>query len=242
MDMTNVKVLVIDDDEQLRRLLVYQINKAGFQIAEAGSVREALLILEKQEISVVLTDVHLPDGNGIELTQMIKAAYPDTEVIAITSQGRISDGVKAIKNGAFDYLEKGDDSNRLLVLINQAAEKALLQKRISSLEKEVSEVESRKDIIGQNAAEIDKAILIIKAIHSPLRQRILQLIFAQGRATVTEIFTRLELEQAIASQHLAILKNAGLVHAQREGKSVYYSANYPGIEMVITFVQQLLKK
>lgn len=241
----NAKVLIVDDDLSLRKLLVYQINSAGFITAEAGDLKSAMRILEKQEFDVVLTDVHLPDGNGVELIQMIKASYPFIEVIAITSQGRISDGVKAIQNGAFDYLEKGEDTQRLISLLTDATEKALLQRRIAGLDKEVNEyahIRNRNDVIGQNMEQIERAALIIKAIHSPLRQGIMQFIFTRGKASVTEIYTGLDLEQSIASQHLLILKNAGLVTPHREGKKVYYSANYTGIEKIIALVQQLLKQ
>ena len=240
--MIKANILIVDDDVNLRSLLVYEIKKAGFNVAEAEDVKGALLILMQEEIHVVLTDVQLPDGNGIELTQMIKAAYPLIEIIVITAEGRISDGVNAIQKGAFDYLVKGEDNHRMTDLLTIAGEKALMQSRISMLENEVNNFESKKDIIAQNAEQIERAALIIKAIHSPLRKEIMQFIFARGKANVTEIYTVLNLEQAIASQHLLILKNAGLVISQREGKKVYYSANYSSMEKIISFVQQLMAK
>src|ERR1043165_8161067 len=105
--MINAKVLVIDDDPQLRMLLVYEIKKAGFETTEAGTVKEALDVLAREKTDVVLTDVNLPDGNGVELTRVIKAAYPAIEVIAITALGRISDGGKGKKNRGVGYLVKG---------------------------------------------------------------------------------------------------------------------------------------
>lgn len=239
--MNNATVLILDDDPDLRKLLCYQINKAGFKIFEADTAQHALDILNKESVDVVLSDVFLPDGNGVDLTKVIKAAYPTCEVVVITGEGRIEDGVKAIKNGAFDYLVKSEDTEKLISLLTQAAESVLVKKRIQELEKEVDDkLHSNEDIIAQNAEQIEKATLIIKAIHSPLRQRIMQLIFAHGRITVTEIYTTLNLEQSIASQHLGILKSANLVHSTREGKKVFYSANYTGIEKIIVFVQQLL--
>ncbi len=241
--MTDATVLILDDDRDLRRLLCYQISKAGFKILEADTVHAALEVLKNESVDVVLSDVFLPDGNGVELTKVIKAAYPDSEVIVITGEGRIEDGVKAIKNGAFDYLVKGDDVNKLVQLLTQAAESVVVKRRIADLEKEVDGHAINKttgDIIAQHIAQIDQATMIVKAIQSPLRQRIMQLIFLHGRITVTEIYTALNLEQSIASQHLGILKAANLVHASREGKKVFYSANYTGIEKIIVFVQQLL--
>lgn len=241
----DITVLVLDDDPHLRALLVYQVKKTGFKTVEADTVKAALHILETQAINLVLTDVMLPDGNGVELTRMIKTAYPLIEVIAITSEGRISDGVQAIKNGAFDYLEKGSDNHRLPPLLTGAAEKHLLQSQLKQLDEKVEDLNTeanRKDLIAENAKQLEKASLILKALQSPLRQRILHLMFTRGQVTVTEVYTELELDQPIASQHLAILKNAGLVEHHREGKSVQYSANYTGIEKIVAVVQQLMPK
>lgn len=235
-------VLVIDDDYYLKKLFTYLISKTGFNVLQAEDVATALNLLANEEVQVVLTDVQLPDGNGVELTRIIKARYPLIEVIAITSAGKIADGVRAMKNGAFDYLEKGVENDKLVALVTDAAEKAQLQFRIHQLEKEVTEVQmkNKKDIIALNLEQLEKATLILKAIHSPLRQQILNLIFTHGRASVTEIYTQLNIPQAIASQHLLLLKNANLVNTTREKRNVYYAANYTGIEKIIALVQQLL--
>lgn len=241
----DITVLVLDDDPHLRALMVYQVKKTGFKTLEADTVKGALHILETEPINLVLTDVMLPDGNGVELTRMIKTAYPLIEVIAITSEGRISDGVQAIKNGAYDYLEKGSDNHRLPLLLTGAAEKHLLQSQLKQLDEKVDDLNkeaNRKDLIAENMKQLEKASLILKALQSPLRQRILHLMFTRGQVTVTEVYTELELDQPIASQHLAILKNAGLVEHTREGKSVHYSANYSGIEKIVAVVQQLMPK
>ncbi len=237
--MTPTNVLIVDDDQSYRKLLVYVTKKAGFVITEADDVKSAMLQLEQQPVDVVLTDVHMPDGNGVELTQAIKAAYPLIEVVVITGEGTIADGVQAMKYGAFDYLQKRDADTQIVSLITHAAEKARLQKRIQELENEIQHNISG-DIIDQNAAQIDKAALIVKAIGSPLRQKIIHLLLAQGRASVTEIYTPLDMPQAIASQHLLLLKNAGLVKTEREGKKIMYSANYSSIAKTIALVNQLI--
>ncbi len=237
------QLLVIDDDPDFRTLLQFRIRKEGFTIHEAGDIKTAMQILEHREIQVVLTDIYLPDGNGADLILAVKAAYPCIEVIALTALGRISVGVKSIKNGAFDYVVKEEDNARFISVLHAAAQKAKLQFSINRLEKGIDNYhheETGNDIITQNAEKIERATSIVKAIQSPLRQRILQFIFTKGKSTVTEIFTTLQLEQTATSQHLAILKSAGLVSANREGKNIYYGANYTGIEKIIVFVQQLL--
>lgn len=83
-----------------------------------------LRMLRRYEPDVVLCDVKLPDGNGVEMVGRIKQAMPSAEVILLTAYGNIPDGVQAIKNGAFDYITKGDDNNKILPLLSRATEKA----------------------------------------------------------------------------------------------------------------------
>lgn len=85
-----------------------------------------------------------------------------------------------------------------------------------------------------------KAILILRALNHKLRQQILKLLDEKRKVTVTEIYIELRLEQSVTSQHLAILRRAGLVNALREGKFIYYTINYKRIREVNTFVEQLL--
>ncbi len=115
-------ILIIDDEEKLRSLLSRIISLEGFEVVQAGDCRTALKILARQPVAVALCDVKLPDGNGVDFTGQIKALSPQTEVILLTAYGNIPDGVQAIKNGAFDYLTKGDDNNRIIPLVHRALE------------------------------------------------------------------------------------------------------------------------
>ena len=128
--MNSATILLIDDEPQLRQLLARLLSVEGFEVIEADAVKTGLKQLEKHSFEVVLLDVKLPDGNGVEFVKTIKEKYPETEVILQTAYGNIADGVSAIKNGAFDYIVKGDDNNRIIPLINKAIEKAKLQFKI----------------------------------------------------------------------------------------------------------------
>ena len=118
------KILIIDDEEQLRKLLARIIGLEGYEVAEAADCAEGLRMLRRCEPDVVLCDVKLPDGNGVEMVGRIKQAMPSAEVILLTAYGNIPDGVQAIKNGAFDYITKGDDNNKILPLLSRATEGA----------------------------------------------------------------------------------------------------------------------
>ncbi|MDP4265356.1 MAG: metalloregulator ArsR/SmtB family transcription factor [Bacteroidota bacterium] len=87
---------------------------------------------------------------------------------------------------------------------------------------------------------IKKASLILRAINHKLRQQILKLIDDQGKITVTEIYVKLRLEQSVASQHLAILRKAGFVRTERDGKFIYYAVNPSRLEDLNKFVESLL--
>jgi DNA-binding transcriptional ArsR family regulator len=87
---------------------------------------------------------------------------------------------------------------------------------------------------------VKKASLVLRAINHKLRQQILKLIDEQKKITVTEIYIKLRLEQSVASQHLAILRKAGFVNTERDGKFIYYTVNAPRIEELNRFVDSLL--
>lgn len=91
-----------------------------------------------------------------------------------------------------------------------------------------------------NFHNLKKAALVLRALNHKLRQQILALIETEKKITVTEIYVRMRLEQSVASQHLAILRRAGIVTTQRDGKFIYYTVNYKRIEEINQFVQELV--
>ncbi|HOY41431.1 MAG TPA: sigma-54 dependent transcriptional regulator [Chitinophagales bacterium] len=143
-------ILIIDDEEKLRGLLSRIIGLEGFEVVEAGTCKSGLKKIETYHIDVVLCDVKLPDGNGVDLVKEIKAQHPAIEIILMTAYGNIADGVQAIKNGAFDYITKGDDNNKIIPLLNRAIEKVNLSKRINQLEKQVEQKYSFENILGKS--------------------------------------------------------------------------------------------
>ena len=161
--MTKGSVLIIDDEEKLRKLLVRVIGLEGFDVFDVFDAKSALKKLELQNIDVIICDVRLPNANGIELTQQIKSKYPLSEIIVLTAYGNISDGVQSIKNGAFDYLTKGNDNDKIIPLLHRAVEKVHLQKRLHQLEQQVGEKYSFDKIVG-NSKPIQEAIILAKKV------------------------------------------------------------------------------
>lgn len=124
------------------------IELEKFQVFQAEDATTALKKIEQQDFDAIICDVKLPDANGIEFIQQIKKIQPLTEVILLTAYGNIPDGVQAIKNGAFDYITKGDDNNRIIPLLYRALEKTELSKRVTQLEQKVEQKYSFDNIIG----------------------------------------------------------------------------------------------
>ncbi|HJE88252.1 sigma-54-dependent transcriptional regulator [Rikenella microfusus] len=157
------RILIIDDEVQLRGLLSRIISLEGYEVVEAGDCRTGLKQLESFAPEVVLCDVRLPDGNGVEMVEKIRQAAPQTEVILLTAYGNIPDGVQAIKNGAFDYITKGDDNNKILPLLSRAVEKVEMSRRLAQLEKQVGEKFSFDTVLG-NSPAIREAIELARKV------------------------------------------------------------------------------
>ena len=149
-------VLIIDDEFELRKLLLKLLSLEGYTALGAETGTQGLNILLNEEISVVITDVKLPDINGVDLINKIKELNQLCEVIVLTAFGTIEDGVRAIKAGAFDYITKGDDDNKIISLVKRAVEKVHLKKRIQHLEKGFSE-KFNFDVITGNSQKIKEA-------------------------------------------------------------------------------------
>lgn len=154
-------ILLIDDEEKLRSLLTRLISMEGFEVIQAPDCKTATKKLDQHDIDVVLCDVKLPDCHGVDFLSTIKKKYPLIEVILLTAYGNIPDGVQAIKNGAFDYIVKGDDNNKIIPLLYRAMEKAELAKRVASLENQLKDKHSFDKIVGTSKA-IHEAIALAK--------------------------------------------------------------------------------
>ena len=156
------KILVVDDEVQIRTLLSRMLELERYEVCQAGDCRTALKQLEFQSPDVVLCDVFLPDGNGVDLVSSVKKTAPNVEIILLTAHGNIPDGVQAIKNGAFDYITKGDDNNKIIPLVSRAVEKARMNVRLEKLEKKVGHTYSFDSVLGDSKALKDAVSLAQK--------------------------------------------------------------------------------
>jgi len=164
--MTAGNILVVDDEDKLRGLLKRVISLEGYLVHEAADLGGAARVLDKEDIDVVVCDVMLPDGSGLDFTRTLKSGYPRAEIILLTAHASIPDVVEAMRFGAFDYISKGADNDKLLPLIARAVEKTFLQKRVGRLEEQVAHAFSFDNIIGQSDALQETLVMARKVTGS----------------------------------------------------------------------------
>jgi len=147
-------ILLIDDEASLRRVVARVLEFEGYTVWQAADARSGLEMLRQHaaEVLVILCDVKLPDAHGVALLPRLRALAPLAEIILLTAYGTIADGVRAMKEGAFDYLTKGDSDDQLLVIVERAMTKARLQHRVAELEKQVGTQHSFASMIGTSPA------------------------------------------------------------------------------------------
>lgn len=139
------KILIVDDELNMRLVLSAMLKKEGFEISSASNGREALQILQSNNMDVVITDLKMPDIDGMELLTSISGRHPEIPVIMITAHGTIATAVEALKKGAFDYITKPFDIDELKNIISKAIKTRALKE--SELSLPPAEIE-RIGIIG----------------------------------------------------------------------------------------------
>jgi two-component system, NtrC family, nitrogen regulation response regulator NtrX len=142
-------VLIIDDERAIRKTLSEILSYEGYKIDEAGDGEEGLKKFREKTFDVVLCDIKMPKLDGIEFLEKAREANPDIPVIMISGHGTIETAVEAVKKGAYDYISKPPDLNRLLITIRNATDKTNLVTETKVLRRKVTKVE---EMIGDSPA------------------------------------------------------------------------------------------
>jgi DNA-binding NtrC family response regulator len=140
-------ILIIDDEKAIRKTLTEILSYEGYKIEEAGDGEEGLRKFRDRTFDVVLCDIKMPKLDGIEFLDKVREVNPDVPVIMISGHGTIETAVEAVKKGAYDYIAKPPDLNRLLITIRNAMDKTNLVAETKVLKRKVSKVE---EMIGQS--------------------------------------------------------------------------------------------
>jgi signal transduction histidine kinase len=142
------KILVIDDEAGIRRGCHRALEPEGFIVEEASTLKDGLEIIQKDHFDLILLDVMMPDGRGIDLIEPILEKDPDTICVIITGFATVELATSAIKQGAYDFISKPFTSDLLLMTVNQGLEKRMLSleaKRLNAIEKEAAELARAKE-------------------------------------------------------------------------------------------------
>ena len=142
-------ILVIDDERAIRNVLKDILGNEGYKTEEAADGEEGLKKFQAGSFDVVLCDIKMPKMDGLEFLQKATESNPDTPIIMISGHGNIETAVEAVKKGAYDYISKPPDLNRLLITIRNAMDKTVLVKETKTLKRKVSKVQ---EIIGESEA------------------------------------------------------------------------------------------
>ncbi len=148
--MRDKSILVIDDDKIILDSLCEFLSLEGFRARGAETLKGALAELGRQDYCLVLTDVNLPDGDGLELVDKIRRDYPQTVVIVITGYGTIESAVKAIKKGAFDYLTKPVIDDELRLAVERAVKQQSLMSENENLRMQLERKHRLENIVSHN--------------------------------------------------------------------------------------------
>src|SRR5437764_2679379 len=145
-------ILLVEDKESLRRVLRLTLEHAGYSVTEAADAREAIQEISRVPHKVVLTDLRMPNGSGLDVLRAAKEANSDTPVIVMTAYGSIDEAGQEMKYGAHDFLQKPVDSNHLLLLVERALEQSRLRTENILLREEWSKRYGFPRIIGESEA------------------------------------------------------------------------------------------
>jgi two-component system response regulator HydG len=164
------KVLVIEDDEVLRQLLIDVLSDQDYEVEAAETGEEGLRAMEQDVFDIVLLDINLPGMDGMDVLRLVPARQPDAQVVMMTAFGTVDTAVEAMKQGAFDYINKPFSTDELLLTINRALEEQDLRREVARLRQKARGIGGDIQIVGK----------------SPAIQRVIDLIarVAPSRATV----------------------------------------------------------
>ena len=170
--MSEISLLLVDDEESFRKLVAKELARAGYQVSAAGTLQEAREHLVKNAFHIVLLDVRLPDGSGLDLLGEIKESAPSTEVLMLTAYGTIEEAIRAMKLGALDFLTKPCKLGELEAVLEKAVQRQTLQRSHTALQREVARLQPSERFIGSThqirelldmvarVAETDSTVLI----------------------------------------------------------------------------------
>jgi DNA-binding NtrC family response regulator len=172
--MAKEKILIVDDEEMMRNLLAESLHEWGFETVSAGSVAAALSVFDANHPALVLLDINLPDGSGLDVLREIKNRQADAVVIMITSEVLIENTLSALRGGAYDFIGKPINLEELQVTIRNGLEAQVLRKEVRGFRRERAKQFSFEQIIGNSSSLREVIQLAQKVAASEVSSVLLQ--------------------------------------------------------------------
>ena len=149
--MPETRILFVDDEESFRIITAKELVRVGYLVDTAGSLEEARTALGAQTYHLVLLDVRLPDGNGLELLEDIRSSLPGTQVVMLTAYGTVQEAIQAMRKGAHDFLSKPCKLGELEAVLARAIEVSHLERGNMALQRDVDRLRPSDRFVGETA-------------------------------------------------------------------------------------------
>ena len=199
-------ILIIDDEKSIRNVLKDILQHEGYQVEEAPDGEQGIKLFSSKSFDLVLCDIKMPKLDGMDVLQQIMELNPEVPVIMISGHGTIETAVEAVKKGAFDFISKPPDLNRLLITIRNALDKNTLVKETRILKKKVSGIQ---EIIGES-----EAIAKIKSTIEKVAPTDARILITGENGTGKELVARWLHEKSNRSQQPLIEVNCAAIPSE----------------------------
>ena len=203
------KILVIDDEPSIRSVLRDILEMENYDVEEAKDGIDALSKVKKTKFDAAICDIKMPKMDGMELLERINVLSPDTPVIMISGHGNIETAVEAVKKGAFDYISKPPDLNRLLITIRNALDKSSLVQETKVLKKKIKKSGGVQTIIGES-----EGIAKIKATIDRVAPTDARVLVTGPNGTGKELVARWIHEKSERAQNQIVEVNCAAIPAE----------------------------
>jgi len=158
-----VSLLLVDDEETFRKLTARELSRSGYRVEAVGTIEDARRLLAREQFDLVLLDVRLPDGNGLDLLSEIREASSTTEVVMLTAYGTVQEAIRALKQGAHDFLTKPCKLDELEVVLEKALQKQSLERGNTALRRDVARLGPGENFVG-NAPQIRELLKLLSRV------------------------------------------------------------------------------
>ena len=206
---TTYKVLVVDDEESILKLLKRELSTPERTVHTAHSAREARKMMERTGYDVLILDIKLPDGDGLDLFTEFKAGEPDIEVVLITGHGDIDSAVEAMRIGVYDYMTKPFKLDRLELVLDRAFQRVALQRENRGLRHTQDTVDDGLRLVGKS-----EPIKHVNYLIEKLRTSEVPVLITGESGAGKDVVARKIHSRSKRAEHPLIIKNCAML--QRE--------------------------